>query len=83
MPVVDRPVIGLMSRGKVLKLNTDGHLTASARRHVADSVGQAFDRKVPWDGIEQSLAGHIEEHARSLAVWLQGGQPLRALRIRW
>lgn len=83
VPVVDRPVIGLVSRGKVLKLNTDRHLTAGARRHVAAAVGQALDRKVPWDGSEQSLAGHIEEHARSLAVWLQGGQPLRALRIRW
>ena len=83
VPVVDRPVIGLISRGKVLKLNTDGHLTAGARRHVAAAVGQALDRKVPWDGSEQSLAGHIEEHARSLAVWLQGGEPLRALRIRW
>lgn len=83
VPAVDRPVVGLISRGTLIKLNTDRQLTASARGHIAGVVGRALDDPIPWAGIEKPLAEHIEREARDLATWLQGGEPLRALRIRW
>lgn len=83
VPVVDRPITGLVSRGKQIKLNTDHHLTARTRQAVATAVGQALERSVPWGGTVRPLAGHIDLQAHALATWLQGGPPLRALRIRW
>lgn len=81
--VVDRPVTGLVSRGRQIKLNTDHHLTVRARQDVATAVGQALDRSVPWGGTVRPLAGHIDLQAHALATWLQGGPALRSLRIRW
>lgn len=83
VPAVDRPVAGLISRGRIIKLNTDGHLTASARSHIAGAVGRALHEPVPWGGVERPLSDHMERQARDLAIWLQGGKPMRALRIRW
>jgi len=83
VPAVDRPVVGLVSRGKEMKLNRDGHLTASTRRHVAHVVGCALQRPTPWGGAARPLAEHLDRHAAAIAVWLQGGPPVHALRIRW
>lgn len=83
VPVVDRAVVGLVSRGKDIKLNREGHLTTTTRRHVAHVVGRALQQATPWGGAARPLAEHIERHAVELAAWLQGGPPLRALRMRW
>jgi len=83
VPAVDRPVVSFISRGKIIKLNRDGHLTALARRDLAGVVGTALADPVSWGGAKKPLAEHIVGHARDLAIWLQGGRRLRALRIRW
>jgi CRISPR-associated protein Cas1 len=83
VPVVDRAVVGLVSRGKEIKLNREGHLTATTRRHIAHVVGRALQQPTPWGGAARPVAEHIERHAVELAAWLQGGPPFRALRIRW
>lgn len=83
VPAVDRAVIGLVSRGKAIKLNRDGHLTTTTRRHVAHVVGKALQHATRWGGAARPLSEHIERHAVELAAWLQGGPPLRALRMRW
>lgn len=83
VPAVDRAVIGLVSRGKEIKLNRDGHLTTTTRRHIAHVVGKALQHPTPWGGAARPLSEHIERHAVELAAWLQGGPTLRALRMRW
>ncbi len=80
---VDRPVVSFVSRGKIIRLNRDGHLTASARGDLARLVGAALSDPVSWGGCDKPLSEHIRKHASGLAIWLQGGRPLRALRIRW
>jgi group II intron reverse transcriptase/maturase/CRISPR-associated endonuclease Cas1 len=83
VPVVDRVVVGMVSRGKELKLNKDGHLTSATRRKIAQVVGQALQQPAPWGGAARPIGEHLDRHAVALAAWLQGGPPLRALRIRW
>lgn len=83
VPVVDRPILSVFAKGGTIKLNKDGHLSATSRRKLAKLIGASLDREVPWGGTPRSLAAHIEQHAAELAACIMGGKLIDPLRIRW
>lgn len=83
VPAVDRPVIGFLGRGGTVKLNKDGHLSSGSRQRLARVVAGALEKAVTWGGAARPLAQHIDQHALDLAVWINGGRPLEAFRMRW
>lgn len=83
VPAVDRPLHGFFGRGGTVKLNKDGHLSASSRRGLARLVGAGLSAEQSWAGTSQTIAAHVEAHATQLAIWFRGGSGLDPLRIRW
>ena len=83
VPVVDRAIFAVFSKGGTVRLNRDGHLSSVSRRRLAKLIGGSLDRSVPWGGTPRSLAEHIERHAAELATAINGGKMIDPLRIRW
>ena len=83
VPAVDKPILGWLNRGAKVSPNKDGLLRTATRVHIAELVSEALERPTPWNGSERPLSAHLEDHAVRLRDWLQGGPPLKALRIRW
>ena len=82
--VVDRTVFGLLNRGMEPRMETEGRLSESARRQLAEKVLERLDGLEPHEGQRHTLRTIIQMQARGLAAFVRRDRPSYVpFKARW
>lgn len=73
--VVDRPLIGQVTRGAELVQQSDGRLDAPTRKRIAEKVLERMDSSEPYEGKRQPLRHIVQLQARHIATFVRGERP--------
>lgn len=80
--VVDRVVIGLVTRGTSIRLE-EGRLTEETRRELARRILERLDAEESYDGRKYTLRAIIQRQARRVAAFLRGEGKYRPFVSSW
>lgn len=69
---VDRPLLGLVTRGMELAQQDDGGLDAATRKRIAEKVLERLDSTEPYEGKRQPLRHIVQCQARHIATFVRG-----------
>jgi CRISPR-associated protein Cas1 len=70
--VVDRPLIGQVTRGVELAQQDDGGLDAATRKRIAEKVLERMEASEPYEGKRQPLRHILQCQARHIATFVRG-----------
>jgi CRISPR-associated protein Cas1 len=70
--VVDRPLLGQVTRGWAITRDERGLLDADTRTRIVEKVLERLERSEPYEGKRQPLRHILQCQARHLAVYMRG-----------
>lgn len=70
--VVDRPLLGLVTRGLVVAQDDQGRLTEETRQKLAERVRERLDATELYEGKRQPLRHILQCQARHIATFVRG-----------
>jgi CRISPR-associated protein Cas1 len=70
--VVDRPLIGQVTRGVELAQQDDGGLDSATRKRIAEKVLERMEASEPYEGKRQPLRHILQCQARHIATFVRG-----------
>jgi CRISPR-associated protein Cas1 len=73
--VVDRTLLGLVTRGMALEQDDDGRLEEPVRRRLAEKVLERMDATELYEGKRQPLRVIVQCQARHIATFVRGDRP--------
>lgn len=73
--VVDRTILGLVTRGVAIDQDEDGRLDETTRRKLAEKLFERLDATELYEGKRQPLRIILQSQARHLATFLRGDRP--------
>ncbi|HSH82122.1 MAG TPA: CRISPR-associated endonuclease Cas1 [Herpetosiphonaceae bacterium] len=73
--VVDRTILGLVTRGVEIEQDEDGRLVEATRRKLAEKLKERMDATELYEGKRQPLRIILQCQARHIATFLRGDRP--------
>jgi len=73
--VVDRPLLGQITRGWVIERNEDGRLADETRARIVEKVLERLEASEPYEGKRQPLRHILQCQARQIATFVRGERP--------
>jgi CRISP-associated protein Cas1 len=73
--VVDRPLLGLVTRGVTLDQDADGRLTEATRKKLAERLTERLQATELYEGKRQPLRHILQCQARHIATFVRGDRP--------
>lgn len=71
-PVVDRTMIGLVTRGMELARDEDGRIESATRKRIAEKILERMESSEPYEGKRQPIRCILQSQARHLATYVRG-----------
>jgi CRISPR-associated protein Cas1 len=71
-PVVDRTLLGLVTRGVAIEQDADGRLVETTRRKLAEKLFERLEATELYEAKRQPLRIILQSQARHLATFLRG-----------
>jgi len=73
--VVDRPLLGLVTRGMNITQDDEGRLTEETRRKLVERVKERLESTELYEGKRQPLRHILQCQARHIATFVRGDRP--------
>lgn len=73
--VVDRPLLGLVTRGMSIEQDAAGRLVEDTRRKLAERVHERLEATELYEGKRQPLRHILQCQARHIATFVRGDRP--------
>lgn len=73
--VVDRPLLGQITRGWVIERDEDGRLADATRARIVEKVLERLEASEPYEGKRQPLRHILQCQARQIATFVRGERP--------
>jgi len=70
--VVDRPLLGLVTRGMSIELDDDGRLRDTTRQKLVERLRERFEATEMYEGKRQPLRHILQCQARHVATFVRG-----------
>jgi len=74
-PVVDRTLLGQVTRGWQIGREEDGRLDADSRERIVTRLKERLDTSEPYAGVRQPIRHILQQQARHIATFVRGDQP--------